>query len=163
LEQALTPLQKYGAQGCVGLLHIPFEHVPALVSVAEFAGHVAVEQEVPSAYFWQPPAPSHLPFVPHVVAPWSAQKAAGATVSAATGEQVPLPERLQAWQGAQLTEPQQTPSTQLPLMHWPPVVQERPFFLSAQLMAPAVPWHVNGATQSPSPAQVILQAFGPQT
>jgi hypothetical protein len=139
LEQALTPLQKYGAQLWVGLLHAPFAQAPAFVSVAELAGHVAVEQVVPSAYFWQPPAPSHLPFVPHVEAPWSAQKAAGATVPAATGEQVPLPERLQAWQGAQLTEPQHTPSTQLPLMHWPPVVQVRPFFLSAQLIEPAVP------------------------
>ena len=50
-----------------------------------------------------------------------------------------LAARLQAWQGAQLTEPQHTPSTQLPLMHWPPVVQVRPFFLSAQLIEPAVP------------------------
>ena len=66
-------------------------------------------------------------------------------------------------QGKQLGEPQQTLSTQLPLMHWPPVVQARPFFLSAQLIAPVAPWQVKGARQSPSPVQVILQAFVPQT
>jgi hypothetical protein len=83
-----------------------------------------------------------LPFWPQLEAPSSAQNAAGAGVPAATGVQVPLPARLHAWQGAQLAEPQQTPSTQLPLMHWPPVAQVRPFFLSAQLFVPAVPWHV---------------------
>jgi hypothetical protein len=134
----LTPLQKYGAHDCVGLTHEPFAQAPAIVSVAAFAGQVADEQGVPSRYFWQSPAPSHLPFVPQVEAPWSAQKADGAGVPAATGEHVPLPERLQAWQGAQLTEPQQTPSTQLPLMHWLPVAQARPLALSAQLrVAPA--------------------------
>jgi hypothetical protein len=138
-------------------------HVPAMVSVAELAGQVADEQGVPFGYGWQPPLPSHLPLVPHDEGPWSGQNAEGAGVPMATGEQVPFPERLQAWQGAQLTEPQHTPSTQLPLMHWPPVAQPRPFFLSAQLMAPAAPWQVKGGRQSPSPAQVILQAFGPQT
>jgi hypothetical protein len=137
--------------------------VPAIVSVAPFAGQLADEQGVLSAYFWQPPAPSHLPFVPQVDAPWSAQNEVGAAVPAATGAHVPLPERLQAWQPPQLGCPQQTPSTQLPLMHWPPCVQARPFFLSAQLMAPGVPWHVKGARQSPSPVQEILHALVPHT
>ena len=76
-----------------------------------------------------------------------------------------MPERLQAWQGPQVAWPQQTPSTQLPLMHWLPMpaVQARPFFLSAQLIEPAVPWQVNGGTQSPSPVHVVLQAVAPQT
>ena len=140
--QAFTPLQKYGAQPCVGFAHAPPEQVPAIVSVAAPAGHVACEQDVPSAYFWQPPPPSHLPFWPQLDGPSVAQKETGAVVPAATGEHAPVPVRLQAWQGAQLVEPQHTPSTQLPLMHCPPVVQARPFFLSAQLLAPAVPWHV---------------------
>jgi hypothetical protein len=114
-------------------------HVPAFVSVAPPPGHVAVEQGVRSGYFWQLPPPSHLPVVPHDEVPWSVQNEAGAGVPAATGEQLPLPERLQAWQGRQLIEPQQTPSTQLPLMHWLPVVQVSPFFLRAQLMEPGVP------------------------
>jgi hypothetical protein len=70
---------------------------------------------------------------------------------------------LHAWQGAQLAEPQHTPSTQLPLMHWPPVVQASPFFFRAQLLAPAAPWQVYGATQSESAVQDVLQAPGPQT
>jgi hypothetical protein len=115
--------------------------VPGIVSEPEPAGQLAVEQPVPFGYFWQPPAPSHLPFVPQLEAPSSAQKLAGAVVPAATGEHEPLPDRLQAWQAGQLALPQQTPSTQLPLMHWPPVVQARPFALRAQLLG-AVPWQV---------------------
>ena len=64
---------------------------------------------------------------------------------------------------AQLEEPQQTPSTQLPLMHWLPPAQPRPFALSAQLRVAPAPWQVKGATQSASVAQVVLQAFAPQT
>ena len=45
---------------------------------------------------------------------------------------------LQVWQVAQAALPQQTPSTQLPLMHWLPAVHARPFALSAQLLG-AVP------------------------
>jgi hypothetical protein len=161
--QALTPLQKYGAQADVGFEHAPPWHVPASVSADAPDGHEACEQLVPVGYVWQAPAPSHLPFVPQLVAPWSLQNDAGAGVPAATGAQTPVPDRLHAWQGRQLAVPQQTPSTQLPLMHWPNVVQARPFFLSAQLIAPAVPWHVKGGTQSPSPAQVVLHAATPQT
>jgi hypothetical protein len=116
-------------------------HVPAIVSVPEPAGQVAFEQPVPFGYFWQPPAPSHLPFEPQLEGPSSGQKLTGAVVPAATGEHAPLPDRLHAWQAGQLALPQQTPSTQLPLMHWPPVEQARPLALSAQLFG-AVPWHV---------------------
>jgi hypothetical protein len=133
-----------------------------MVSVAPPAGHVALEQAVPSAYFWQPPAPSHLPFVPQLAWPSSAQKADGAAVPAATGAHVPLPLMLQAWQAGQSDEPQHTPSTQLPLMHWLPAVHARPFFFSAQLLV-VVPWQVKGATQSASPVHTTLQAPAPQT
>ena len=101
--------------------------------------------------------------MPQVEGPSTAQNAAGAGVPAATGVHVPTAERLQAWQAGQLAEPQQTPSTQLPLMHWPPVVQARPFVLRAQLLVPAAPWQVKGGTQSPSPAHVVLHAPTPQT
>jgi len=133
------------------------------MSVDVFAGQLAVEQLVPSRYFWQPPRPSHLPFWPQLAWPWSAQNVAGAAVPAATGAHVPVPDRLHALQGPHEAEPQHTPSTQLPLMHWAPAVHTRPFFLSAQLCAPAVPWHVKGATQSPSPVHVVLHAVEPQT
>jgi hypothetical protein len=126
----------------VGLLHVPPWQVPAIVSVVPLAGQVAFEQAVPLAYCWQPPAPSQRPLAPQLAAPSSAQKAAGAGVPAARGAQAPLPVMLQAWQAGQSAEPQQTPSTQLPLMHWPPAVQARPFFFSAQLLAPVAPWQV---------------------
>jgi hypothetical protein len=142
---------------------VPPAHAPARFSAPAPAGQLTAEQVVPSAYFWQPPAPLHLPFVPHVVAPWSAQNAAGAGVPAATGAQAPVPETLHAWQAGQLALPQHTPSTQLPLMHWPPDAHVSPLAFSAQLRVPPVPWHVKGATQSPSVAHAVRQAPGPQT
>ena len=42
-------------------------------------------------------------------------------------------------------------------------VHATPFGFSAQLRLGAVPWQVNGATQSPSAVQVVLQAAPPQT
>jgi hypothetical protein len=124
------------------LLQVPPWQVPAIVRVEPLAGHVAFEQAVPFAYCWQPPAPSQRPLEPQLAAPSSAQKAAGAAVPAGSGVQAPLPERLQAVQAGQSAEPQHTPSTQLPLMHWVPAVQARPFFFSAQLFAPVAPWQV---------------------
>jgi hypothetical protein len=69
---------------------------------------------------------------------------------------------LQAWQAGQLALPQQVPSTQLPLMHWVPVVQATPFAFRLQLLV-VVPWQVNGARQSVSAVQDVLQAPVPQT
>ena len=79
----------------------------------------------------------------------------------AIAEQVPIPLRLQALQAAQLALPQQTPSTQLPLLHWPPAVQVAPLGLRPQLLG-AVPWQVFGAMQSASVVHVVLQALVPQ-
>jgi hypothetical protein len=62
------------------------------------------------------------------------QNDAGAFVPAATGAHAPmLPPTLQAWQAGHVADPQQTPSTQLPLMHWLPAMQVMPLALSAQL------------------------------
>jgi hypothetical protein len=116
--------------------------LPAGLSVAEPPAQDVVEHVVLSGYFWQPPAPLHLPFVPQVVAPWSVQKVVGAAVPAASGAHAPVPETLHAWQAGQLELPQQTPSTQLPLMHSLPVVpvaHARPLALSAQLRVAPVP------------------------
>ena len=74
-----------------------------------------------------------------------------------------MPFTLHALQAAQLTLPQQTASTQLPLMHSPPAPQARPLGLSAQLLVLPAPWHVNGARQSASAAHIDLQAFVPHT
>jgi len=82
------------------------------------SAQVACEHVVPLGYFWQPPAPSHLPFAPHAAAPLSMQTPLGSAEPAASGEQVPaLPATLQAWQEPQVALPQQTPSTQLPVPH----------------------------------------------
>jgi len=53
--------------------------------------------------------------------------------------------------------PQQMPSTQLPLMHWLPAVHAIPFGFSAQLRFGGDPWQVNGDTQCESIAQVVRQ------
>jgi hypothetical protein len=115
------------------LVHDPPEHRPAAT------WHLSFVQAVPSAYFWQAPAPSHLPFVLHVEAPRSVQNVEGAGVPGGSGAQAPVPDTLHAWQAGQLELPQQTPSTQLPLMHWVPPAHVRPLALSAQLPAP---WQV---------------------
>jgi hypothetical protein len=108
----------------------------------------------------QAPAPSHTLVLPHgEVAPQRVSVA-----PAASGAQLPAPFRLQAAQAAQLALPQQTASTQLPLMHSPPPAQAAPFGLSAQLFVVVfVPWQVNGARQSASVVHADLQLFVPQT
>jgi len=84
---------------------------------------------------------------------------AGAAVPAAMLAHVPtLPARLHAWHVPQLGLPQQTPLTQLPLMHWLTAVHCTPFGFSVQLRLGAVPWQVYGATQSVSAVQVVRQA-----
>jgi hypothetical protein len=111
-------VHKKGAHGCVLATHEPPLHWPASLSVDEL-WQVACEQVVPFAYFWQPPAPSHLPFVPQVVGPWSTQVPFGSSLPASMAEQVPrLPGMLQALHDGQVADAQQTLSTQLPFVHW---------------------------------------------
>lgn len=58
------------SQETAGLAQVPAEQLPAPVTEVDVAeAHTAVEQLVPSAYFWQAPAPSHLPLVPQLAAP----------------------------------------------------------------------------------------------
>jgi hypothetical protein len=162
--QAVVPLQRKPLHDCVTFEQSPPAQEPADVSVADVAGQLAAEHTVPFGYFWHPPAPSHLPLVPQLAAPWSVQNVAGACVPGATGEHIPGdPATLQAWHPAQLLDPQQTPSTHAPLMHWLPVVHARPLAFSAQLLLVPVPWQVNGDTQSVSATQVVLHALVPHT
>jgi hypothetical protein len=116
------------------------------------AAHWAVE-------FAHAPAPSQLLVLPH---PLAAAPQRVSVTPEALPEQVPWPLMLQALQAAQLALPQQTPSTQLPLMHWPAAAQARPLAFSAQLMVVPLPWQVFGETQSVSAAQLLLQAPVPQ-
>jgi hypothetical protein len=75
--------------------------------------HPPPPQPVPAAYWWQLPAPSHLPSVPQLMAPWSAQRPCGSAASVATGAQRPGElVRLHAWQVPQPLVSQQTPSVQ---------------------------------------------------
>jgi hypothetical protein len=113
--------------------------------------------------FWQALAPLHRPVLPQgaLAGHWPA----GAGALSATGVQVPGVPPLQIWQVPQLVLPacsaQQTPSTQLPLMHWLPAVQTRPLALSAQFRLGAVPWQVNGVKQCESIEQVFRQVSPP--
>ena len=112
---------------------------------------------------WQPLAPLHLPVLPQGRA--AAHWPDGAVVPAASGVQVPGDVPLQVWQVPQAVLPQQTPFTQLPLMHWLPAVQAVPVGLRARSSgSAAVPWQVNGARQSVSSgARRVLHAFVPHT
>jgi hypothetical protein len=75
---------------------------------------------------------------PPQAVPSLAQAARPPTGAPVTGEQVPaLPGRLQAWHWSPQPELQQTPSTQLPLVHWVPAVQLMPSdFLGWQVPPP---------------------------
>lgn len=75
---------------------------------------------------------------------------------------MPAPFTLHAWQAGQLGVPQQTPSVQLPLMHWLAAPQAEPFGLRLQLLVAPPPWQVKGARQSPSAVHEVLQAPLPQ-
>jgi hypothetical protein len=117
------------------------------------AEHIAVE-------FWQLPAPSQMLVLPQplVAAPHRAS-----LVPLASPAQVPRPFTLQAWQAPQLTLPQQTPSTQLPVLHSFPAEQLAPLAFRLQLFGVPVPWQVYGIWQSASAVQEVLQVRVPQT
>jgi hypothetical protein len=107
-------------------------HVPASASAVAPAGQLAAEHDVPFGYFWQPPAPSHLPFVEQAGAPLSAHMCLGSIVPAAIGVHVPgLPATLHAWHDPQLELPQQTLSTQWPVPHWLSAVHAPPWTVFA--------------------------------
>jgi hypothetical protein len=105
--------------------------------------------------------PSQKPVVPQLAAPWSVHFPAGSVPLAATGEQTPAgpdddaPQDIQVPLQAVL---QQTPWAQKVLRHSVPPEQTAPFGLSPQ--EPAM--QEAGIAQSPSVAQVALQAFVPQ-
>jgi hypothetical protein len=105
-------------------------HVEAAVSIDVVASQDAAPQIVPMAMKAQLPLPSQVPSVPQVAAAMGMQVASGSAPPFATGWQLPdLPLTTTAHDqhGRQLAEPQQTDSTQCPLMHWVPSVQVPPF------------------------------------
>jgi hypothetical protein len=72
----------------------------------------------------QLPLPLQAPVFPH--SPLEAQRPCGSPVPEPTLEQVPAPLRLHAWQVVQAFVLQQTPSTQLLLVHWLPALHVPP-------------------------------------
>jgi hypothetical protein len=130
VRHPVVPLHMYGAQlWVIDVSHEPAAQVPIFVSVNDMLGHEAGAHMVPFAYFWQPPMPSHLPFVPQLGERLSTQTPFGSGVPAPRGAHIPaLPDTLQAWQEPQLALLQQTLSTQWLALdpHWPSRVQGLP-------------------------------------
>jgi hypothetical protein len=105
--------------------------------------------------------PSQKPVVPQLAAPWSLHVPAGSVPLAATGEQTPAGPDAAAPQDMQVPVQallQQTPWAQKVLLHSVQPEQTAPLGLSPQ--DPAM--QEAGIAQSPSVAQVALQALVPQ-
>ena len=137
-------------------------HVEAAVAVPDVESHAAARQTVPGAYIAQRPVPSHVPVVAHVAAGMGAQVASGSAPPAGTGWQLPgFPATAHDVHAAQLADPQQTCSTQWPLMQVVPSAQAPPFGVRF-VHEPFA--QVSPGTQSPSPAHVVRHvAPEPQT
>jgi hypothetical protein len=120
--------------------------------------HVCAPQGVPAGWKAHWPLPLHRPFIPQVVEPVVMQTAAGSSPFAGTGWQVPaLPATAHDRQLGQLADPQQTPSTQLPLVHSAPATQASPLGFDVQ-----EPDRQNSPdVQSASAAHTVRQAAGP--
>ena len=119
------------------------------------AAHVSGEQIVPILYFWQPPAPSHLPLLAHRAAVVSRQTPRGSAFPAAIDVHLPGAEA-----SAQLRQPpaqavsQQTSSTQWVELHSVPAEHGWPFCLG-----PHKPLtHAWVPSQSASVTQTLLHA-----
>ena len=115
LLQLVAP-QMYGAQlTVVGVEQVPLPEQKA-VGVKVVPLHEEAAQLTLLAACVQAPAPLQVPVLPQVLP--AAQRLCGSATVLATLAQVPaLPVTLQAWQVGQLAVPQQTPSTQFPLLH----------------------------------------------
>jgi hypothetical protein len=133
----VEPLQRYGAQldvDAVAQLPAPEQNAGA-VKVLPLQEAAAQPTEVEACV--QAPRPLQVPVFPQV--PLAEQRACGSLMLAATLAQAPaLPATLQAWQVGQLAVPQQTPSTQKPLLHSWLAMQPRPLLLTGRQL-PLVP------------------------
>jgi len=98
-----------------GVTQVPFPEQNE-VGVKVLPVHVAAAQLTLLAASEHAPLPLQAPVLPQV--PLAVQRPCGSATVLATLAQAPrLPATLQAWQSGQLALPQQTPSTQLPLLH----------------------------------------------
>jgi hypothetical protein len=100
--------------------------------------HEAPPHDIEEEAWLQAPAPLQVPVLPQTLLLLVGQPPCRSPDPAAMLAQVPgLLARLQAWQVAQLGEPQQTPSTQLPLEHSLPLPQVAPGAFLARHDPPA--------------------------
>lgn len=121
--------------------------------------HVAAAHWIPAAYLRQPPAPSHIPSLPQVLAPWSVHWFSG-SVPVGTLVQVPrFPATAHDWQVPVHMVAQQIPCWHSPVMHSLPAPHARPlgFFVHAPMT------QTLGVAQSASAVHDVLHAFVPQT
>jgi hypothetical protein len=119
----------------LGVTHAPWpSQVEPGVKVVVPAGQVEPAHAVPEAYFWQAPA-WHLPFVPQLAGPWSAQRPAGSVAPAGTFVHVPSePVSAQDVQAPLQAVSQQTPCAQNDDWHSLGSEQEAPrIFLPQEL------------------------------
>lgn len=117
----------------VGSAHINVAHaVAAPATQAPMPSHdiatvlvISVEHVVPQLVvvgrYWQPPAPLHLPFLPHTDTS-SVHMPLGSTPSAATFSHVPLFAPAHVLQLPEQAVVQHTPCAQIPEAHSPPTV-----------------------------------------
>jgi hypothetical protein len=136
-------------------------HVEAAVSIEVAGSQVAAAHTVPMAIKAHAPLPSHVPSVPQVAAAIIMQLASGSAPPFGTGWQLPaLFGTAHEEHAAQLESPQQTCSTQWPLMHWVPSVQEPPFFVRF-VHEPFAHEYPDAVAQSASLPQVVRQTAPP--
>jgi hypothetical protein len=93
--------------------------------------HVIGPHGVPAGWLAHWPLPLHMPVVPQVVEAVATHTPAGSSPPAGTARQVPAcPTTAHEEQLGQVLDPQQTPSTQWPLLHSAPATQASPLGLS---------------------------------
>src|SRR5689334_3872686 len=116
--------------------------------------HSSSAHSVPTGQIWQPPLPSHLPFVLQVDCASATHMARGSTVPAAIGMQWPAIDPAQVRQAPVHAWSQQTPSTQWLCWHSLESLQLWPSCLGPQVpLTQAIP-----VSQSALVTQLLVQA-----
>jgi hypothetical protein len=158
--QTSPPHWKGKHELAAGVTHAPWpSQAEPGVKVVVLVGQVDPSQEVPWRYFWHAPA-WHLPFVPQLAGPWSAQRSAGSGAPVGTFVHVPsVPVSAHEEQAPAQAVSQQTPCAQKADWHSFAWEQEAPrIFLPHEL-----PLQTFGVTQFPSIAQALKQELPLQT
>lgn len=141
-------------------LHVPApSHVRPSVCVVPTAGHDGGAHDVPAGKRSQAPLPSQKPVVPQLAGPAFTHELVGSTPPAGTGVHVPAV--------TASAHDRHVPAHAV-LQHAPCAQKPEPHSVFSAQAAPGAlrphspPVQTAGASQSPSPAQVALQAAAPQ-